>query len=433
MITSKLKKMLKLEAAVSEQLPTYKTVTTVYDWGPSINKLVVNLGVSVAPSEVNKNSFKVHVRRYLAEGTTTFAGHSSVVLGSQSQSPEDLEGDVNVIDVYTSDANGNRTDKRGSYVTIELPVSPTSTLTAALNYDPVSGYNDWVDARYTITATQIGQIPSMTIDNKNGNIRPQADKFSYATMKVANHQSYGYASYEPKDNAKHPLIVWLHGMGEGGTGSPSIAIMGNKAVEFAEDSIQHYFDGAYVLAPQARTYWMHGYEDFADGTSIYSDTLMELIRGYIKDHPNVDSNRVYVGGDSNGGYMTMLLIRDNPGFFAAAFPTCEGLADNMITETDLRNIAKTPTWFVAAKTDTVLPPNDYAVPTYNRLKGLGANVHFSYFDNVLDDSGMYKKADGSPYEYMGHWSWIYVYNDKCEETVNGITTKLFQWMANQHR
>ena len=105
----------------------------------------------------------------------------------------------------------------------------------------------------------------------------------------------------------------------------------------------------------------------------------------------------------------------------------------MITETDLRNIAKTPTWFVAAKTDTVLPPNDYAVPTYNRLKGLGANVHFSYFDNVLDDSGMYKKADGSPYEYMGHWSWIYVYNDKCEETVNGITTKLFQWMANQHR
>ena len=71
-------------------------------------------------------------------------------------------------------------------------------------------------------------------------------------------------------------------------------------------------------------------------------------------HPGIDASRIYVGGDSNGGYMTMLLVRDNPGYFAAAFPTCEGLKDSLITEQDLKNIADTPIWFTAAKTDTVL-------------------------------------------------------------------------------
>lgn len=42
-------------------------------------------------------------------------------------------------------------------------------------------------------------------------------------------------------------------MGEGGN-SPSLPIMGNKATQFADPSIQNYFGGAYALAPQARTY-----------------------------------------------------------------------------------------------------------------------------------------------------------------------------------
>ena len=140
-----------------------------------------------------------------------------------------------------------------------------------------------------------------------------------------------------------------------------------------------------------------------------------------------------VGGDSNGGYMTMLLVRDNPGYFAAAFPTCEGLKDSLISKKDLESIAKTPIWFTAAKTDTVLPPKDYAVPTVERLQKAGADVHFSFFDKVVDTSGKYKKADGTPYEYMGHWSWIYVYNDECEDTIDGKTVKLFQWLAEQKR
>ncbi len=422
-------------AAVPTQQPSYKTVTETFDWGPSVSKVIVNLGSTVKSSELNTGMFKVHVRRELAEGAITPAEamrekkDAFISLGAESTSNKDIEGDRQVTKAYVSDAQGNPVDS-GEYVTLEMAVSPTDTLGAALNFDLHTLFNNWVKPHYTITDGS-----RLVVDNNQGDIRPQADKFKYNHKLIGIHDSFPYASYEPEQASaqnKKPLIIWLHGMGEGGN-SPSLPIMGNKATQFADASIQKYFDGAYVLAPQARTYWMHGYNGFADGTSIYSKTLMEMIKAYVAEHPGVDENRIYVGGDSNGGYMTMLLVRDNPGFFAAAFPTCEGLKDSLISKQDLANIAKTPIWFTAAKTDTVLPPKDYAVPTVERLKKAGADVHFSYFDNVIDTSGKYKKADGTPYEYMGHWSWIYVYNDQCEDTINGKQVKLFQWMAGQKR
>ena len=422
-------------AAVPTQQPSYKTVTETFDWGPSVSKVIVNLGSTVKSSELNTGMFKVHVRRELAEGAITPAEamrekkDAFISLGAESTSNKDIEGDRQVTKAYVSDAQGNPVDS-GEYVTLEMAVSPTDTLGAALNFDLHTLFNNWVKHHYTITDGN-----RLVVDNNQGDIRPQADKFKYNHKLIGIHDSFPYASFEPEQASvqnKKPLIIWLHGMGEGGN-SPSLPIMGNKATQFADASIQKYFDGAYVLAPQARTYWMHGYNGFADGTSIYSKTLMEMIKAYVAEHPGVDENRIYVGGDSNGGYMTMLLVRDNPGFFAAAFPTCEGLKDSLISKQDLANIAKTPLWFTAAKTDTVLPPKDYAVPTVERLKKAGADVHFSYFDNVIDTSGKYKKADGTPYEYMGHWSWIYVYNDQCEDTINGKSVKLFRWMAEQKR
>jgi predicted peptidase len=130
--------------------------------------------------------------------------------------------------------------------------------------------------------------------------------------------------------------------------------------------------------------------------------------------------------------MTMLMVRDYADYFAAAFPTCEALSDKLITDKDIQNIKKVPIWFTAAKTDTVVPPVNYVIPTYNRLIQAGAeNVHFSFFDNVIDTTGLYKKADGTPYEYTGHWSWIYVYNNQCSAIINGKVTTLMEWLAKQ--
>lgn len=343
--------------------PSYRTVTEVFDWGPSVSKVIVDVEHDVRAEEVDANRFRAHVKRTLAEGTKTMR---SVMAGAPEE--EGLEGDRAITAAYISDGEGNKA--------------------APFTYD---------------------------IGNTEG---------SYL--------SFPYASYEPRDGGTHPLIIWLHGMGEGGV-TPSLTIMGNKAVQFADESIQQYFGGAYVLAPQAATYWMQGTSGFGDGTSVYENDLMAFLKRYVDAHPGIDKDRIYLGGDSNGGYMTMLLVRDNPGYFAAAFPTCEALADRLITEKDLKQIAKTPLWFTAAQTDEVVPPKDYVVPTVERLKKCGADVHFSFFDNVVDETGRYQKADGTPYEYPGHWSWIYVYNDRCETIIDGRSVKLFDWLSEQHR
>ena len=428
-------------AAPAQQLPSYKTVTEVFDWGPSVSKVIVNLGSTVNAKDVDKDTFKVYVKRVLPDGALTPAEAMKikdriVTLGSEAKDDSDLQGYREITSAYVSDENGNPV-KSGAFVTIEMKVAPNDNLGAALNWNAKISYNAFVTPEYTITQNKkIGRLKNLVVDNCKGNIRPIVDNFKFGHYATADRRTLGYAEFVPEYRGlKLPLIVWLHGGGEGGNTSPSLPIMGNKATAFAQDTIQNYFGGAFVLAPQCPTMWMEGEgpNGFADGKPLYEDILIALIKDYVKAHPEIDASRVYVGGDSNGGYMTLCLVRDYPDFFAAGFPVCEGLADKLISNADLQNIAKTPLWFVAAKTDTTLPPKDYSVPTVNRLKKIGAEVHFSYFDDVHDTSGKYFKDDGSAWEYPGHWSWIYVYNDECQERIGNRNVKLFAWLADQRR
>ena len=432
-----------VNAAATNQQPSYKTVTEVFDWGPAVSKLVVNLGSKVQSKDIDKDTFKVFVRKVLNDGALTWGEgwqKGQIVLADPAtRDYKDLEGYREITAAYVSDENGNKRDN-SEFVTIEMKIGPTVGLSSALNFDPKKFSNSWVNHEYTITQNKnIGKIKNLVIDNKKGNIRPIVDDWKFSHYIVgkeiisSERRTLAYAVYEPKISGKHPLIIWLHGGGEGGSDSAVLPIMGNKADMLSQSPIQDYFGGAYILAPQCPTAWMEGYTGWADGKPIYEDILMALIKDYVASNPNVDTSRIYLGGCSNGGYMTLVLARDYPNYFAAGFPVCEGLNDRLITNADLNNIAKTPMWFVAAKTDTTLPPDINSVPTVARLRGIGANVQFSYYDNIHDTSGYYKKADGSAHEYAGHWSWIYVFNDEVEENINGKTVKLFEWLAQQRR
>lgn len=130
------------------------------------------------------------------------------------------------------------------------------------------------------------------------------------------------ASYTPSITVKKsPLIVWLHGGGEGGT-DPSIPLIANKATNYATTNIQSLFGGAYVLVPQTPTFWMQSFAgDYTRGNreDIYNKAVFDLIDTYVKEHSQIDSNRIYIGGCSCGGYMGMKLILDHPDYFAAGY------------------------------------------------------------------------------------------------------------------
>jgi hypothetical protein len=81
-----------------------------------------------------------------------------------------------------------------------------------------------------------------------------------------------------------------------------------------------------------------------------------------------------------------------------------------------------------------VPPSSYTVPTYDRLIKAGAkDAHFSYFDKVVDTTGLYKNADGTPREYNGHFSFYYIFNNQCTNTINGKKIAIMQWLASQEK
>lgn len=178
---------------------------------------------------------------------------------------------------------------------------------------------------------------------------PRSKGWSNATQKTAvNGIALEYGFFEPsfkaEDSAcfnpfapettvvpqKAPLVVYLHGAGEGkgatqGEGATR-AYIGNRVTAISQAQIQRYFGGfAWVLVPQSPTFWMdNGTEQLGHSNqSIYSPVIKALIDEFVAEHADrIDNDRIVVAGLSNGGFMTLRLCADYPEFFAAGLPCC---------------------------------------------------------------------------------------------------------------
>lgn len=290
----------------------------------------------------------------------------------------------------------------------------------------------------TLTAEDGSKITGLSVKKKidlSAAIIPQLEGVDLSgSYTGTDGKTLTYASYAPADDgARHPLVIWLHGAGEGGTDA-SIPVLGNKVTALYGEEFQSIMGGAYVLSPQTDGFWLayqeKGKWDDNPGTdSIYLSTLMELIEHYVDTHEDIDTDRIYLGGCSNGGFMTMDLIFHYPDYFAAAYPICEAYLDEGITDAQLEGIKDLPIWFVYALNDETVDPETHEIPTVSRLKAIGADVHTSVFDDVHDTSGLYTEDDGNPYQYQGHWSWLYFFNNECQE--NDVS--LWDWLSEQHK
>lgn len=206
--------------------------------------------------------------------------------------------------------------------------------------------------------TQLAALPGndgddptcgLVFDTCRGDICPALKGWSNATQKTAvNGIALEYGFFEPsfkaEDSAcfnpfapettvvpqKAPLVVYLHGAGEGkgatqGEGATR-AYIGNRVTAISQAQIQRYFGGfAWVLVPQSPTFWMdNGTEQLGHSNqSIYSPVIKALIDEFVAEHADrIDTDRIVVAGLSNGGFMTLRLCADYPEFFAAGLPCC---------------------------------------------------------------------------------------------------------------
>lgn len=121
-----------------------------------------------------------------------------------------------------------------------------------------------------------------------------------------------YFEYLPNGctKEKKPLMIYLHGAGERGEDLSKVNIYG-PIKEMLAGNIRSDF---VVLAPQCgddKTWWD------------YAESLYEWIAEYIKQ-PFVDESKVYLTGNSMGGYGTWALAMAHPELFAGIIPICGG-------------------------------------------------------------------------------------------------------------
>lgn len=411
-----------------------------YDWGPACDWVLVNCGDVFPASYMNAADFTVDVVYKTEEGY-------GMVRGSR-----------NVKAAYLTDENGKPTERDSKYLKLELEYGKDVEYS-----DPYVGLIASKVVRPMYDLRIRNEKMAVNITKCSGRTSPLAGQFRIDEAHL-NEITLRYAHWEPAvKKMGTPLIVWFHGVAEGGS-NPYKPLLGTKAANLISKDIQKFFpDGACVIAAQSPTAWLETTTVDINGmrvwepvdsldnhiekvtkpiskflnkffvapessvseddesepyaaVSYYTEIMKKIIDDYIAANPYIDPDKIYAGGCSAGGYMTLNMCIQYPGFFAAAFPTCEAYLDSKITSEQMEQLARLPMWFTYAKNDTVMNPETHCEPTIRRLRNAGArDLHVSAWDDVG--------------EYDGHSSWIYVLNDQCSD--EGMT--LFQWLSTKKR
>ena len=402
-----------------------------YDWGSSVNRIVLTLNAPI--DHVSAGDFKVQTEKDI-----------NVYMVGMTHQVEELK----VLNAYLCDKDGNQTDKASPYVALEIEVGPDKaspflvSQAAMMNIyaEPytcsitLTDQADWTSKGIEVTSFEIApNAAAMTTD---------ADMFRLGSYQSTSGVQYDYAAYTP-DQKSDTLVVWLHGLCEGKTllqenekSDPYITCLSAEVTALADEAFQSIIGGANVLVPQCPTYWMDadgkcsnmdGSVINADGTSYYTESLHELINDYKE---KCGAEKVLIAGCSNGGYMGMVLATTYTDEYDGYVLICEAMPDQYLTDVQLQAIKDLPLYFVYSNDDPIVVPSLHEIPTVARLRAMGAtNLHISTTDHVVDMSGQYKNADGTPHQYFGHNSWIYFFNN--ETSCDDCGMDAWRWMAEQ--
>lgn len=404
-----------------------RLVITGMEWGPVISKIILKLDCSVCADSVDHNGFSVRIPGEDYHGISEADAETT---------PQSFDKELTVLEAYTCDQCGDPSGD-SNYIALELaydPGTPAPMISSQMGrvrtfceyYDLIVSVREDAGLLTADGAKVTELIVPGRLDMRDASFHQLENVSLDGSYTGSDGITLTYVTYSPKaDGKRHPLVIWLHGGGEGGTDVRSV-IYGNEVTALFGEEFQNVMGGAYVLMPQSPTMWMEQ-EENGHG-SVYRETLMELIQDYVNHNPHIDPNRIYVGGCSNGGFMTIDLLLHYPDYFAAAYPIC-GVYDNEnIADDQLKALSCVPMWFICAENDPVVNSKDF-MEIAHRLRNAGAEVHISLFEDVHDTSGQYKDADGSPHQYIGHWSWIWFFNNEC---VDG-DLNMWQWMARQKK
>lgn len=172
-------------------------------------------------------------------------------------------------------------------------------------------------------------------------------------LTAANGEYIGFYQYTPpdyNDGQKHPLIIFLHGIGERGDGKSQLSMVLNNPIPAyltASATMKFSYKGVtasyVVLAPQLST-------NYGDWQDFYVDEMIN----YAKANLNIDQNRIYLTGLSLGGggtwhYASSSLAHAQQ--LAAIAPVCGTCS--MVSAVNIAS-ANLPVWAFHAEDDATV-------------------------------------------------------------------------------
>ena len=214
--------------------------------------------------------------------------------------------------------------------------------------------------------------------------------FTVKQFKATNGQTLRYSLFVPADKQaeeKLPVVLCLHGRGGNTTAADILAR--------ADSQAKHR---AIVMAPGISNSERWVATPNRETPRSVMPELIEALDSVLREHSG-DVDRVYVTGQSMGGYGTWGLLASHPTKFAAAAPVCGAWADE-----DAPKMKNVPIWAFHGAEDPTVP----VAGSQRMIEAI-------------------KKAGGEPryteYAGVGHNSWLRAY----------ATAELWDWMFAQKR
>jgi predicted peptidase len=192
---------------------------------------------------------------------------------------------------------------------------------------------------------------------------------------------------------KYPLVVMLHGYGDSAHINPYSPVHFDilKACEKR---------GVILVSPCGRQKLPSQRGFYIDDAETDVLQVISLVKKYYP----IDEKRVYITGNSMGGFGTYWIGSRHPGLFAAVAPVCGMWSGIMsIPKVDLDKFADLPVFIIHNDLDETVPVSE-SRNAYEYLKKIGADVRYSEIRVSRDD----------PWDYgifHGHNAWDYAYQD----------------------
>jgi predicted peptidase len=174
---------------------------------------------------------------------------------------------------------------------------------------------------------------------------------------------------------RYPLVIWLHGAGGAGDDNrkqiEGDQVAGTRTWTKRENQAKH---PAFVVVPQAPGAW--GPEEGEPSKEAL--LALEIIQALKTEFP-IDAGRIYLTGQSNGGFGVWNLISERPELFAAAIPLCGGGDPKFASK-----LTRMPIWAFHGEKDDVIPVS-YSRDMIAAIRKAGGMPKYTEYKNAGHD------------------------------------------------